>query len=238
MKITAVIPAYNVQGTVKKVVDGIKNLVDEVIVINDASGDETYDILKELGVVVVNHRRNTGLGGALRDGFKEALKRGADVVVTLDSDGQHDPNDVERLLNRLEANKVDVIIGSRLLERARWNRFPRHRLYGNRILTFITNRAVGRQVTTDSQSGYRVLKRAVLERTDLKGMRMEIASEIIFEAARGGFAFDEVPIEPTYDREHSNVRLIKDTFRILNLLTRKRLTTKRRANVREDISRA
>lgn len=226
MKIAAVIPAYNVQDTVKKVVEGMRDLVDEVIVVNDASRDETYEILKSLNVTVLNHRKNTGLGGALRDGFKEALKRGFDVIVTLDSDGQHDPSDLKSLLQRLKSNQVDVIIGSRLINNADWSGFPPHRLYGNQILTWLTNLAIGHKATTDSQSGYRVLRRRVLENTRLTGKRMEIASEIIFEAATQGFKIDEVAIRPTYDKEKSNVRLVIDTLRILALLVTKRLRRK------------
>lgn len=222
MRVAAVIPAYNVQDTVRRVVEDIKPLVDEVIVINDASSDKTADILADLGVTVIRHKNNMGLGRALRDGFKEALKHGYDIVVTLDSDGQHDPSDLKQLLERLKTNQVDVIIGSRLINHGDWSDFPRHRLYGNRILTWLTNLAVGRKVTTDSQSGYRVLKREVLERVKLGGKRMEIASEIIFEAATRGFKIDEVAIKPTYDKEKSNVHLIRDTFRILKLLIQKR----------------
>lgn len=228
MKIAAVIPAYNVEDTVKRVVEGIRDLVDEVIVVNDASHDHTYGILKKLNVTVLNHRQNTGLGGALRDGFEEALRRNFDIVITLDSDGQHDPHDVARLLKRLHDNKVDLIIGSRLLEKNGWRNFPKHRLHGNRILTYLTNLIIGRKATTDSQSGYRVLKREVLEKVELTGQRMEIASEIVYEAATKGFRIDEVPIKPTYETEKSNVQLIRDTLRILWMLVRKRLSISRR----------
>lgn len=223
MKVIAVIPAYNVQDTVSRVIDGIRSLVDDIIVVNDASIDKTSDILGTLDVMVVHHHTNLGLGGALRDGFKEALQRGADIVVTLDSDGQHDPSDIQSLLERLQANKVDVIIGSRLLDRRDWSNFPRHRLYGNRLLTWLTNLAIGHKVTTDSQSGYRVLKREVLEHIDLKGWRMEIASEIVYEAAEKGFKLDDVPIRPTYDREISHVNIVWDSLRIIRMLLKKKL---------------
>lgn len=227
MRVAAVIPAYNVQDTVKKVVEGVKDLVDEVIVVNDASSDKTAHILASLGVTVIRHKKNMGLGGALRDGFKEALRRGCDIVITLDSDGQHDPSDLKRLLERLKTNQVDVIIGSRLVNHSDRSNFPRHRLYGNRILTWLTNLVIGRKVTTDSQSGYRVLKKEVLEQANLTGKRMEIASEIVYEAAARGFKIDEVAIKPTYDKEKSNVNLIADTFRILLLLARKRLVRRK-----------
>jgi len=226
MKTVAVIPAYNVEKTIAGVIRNTKKFVDDVIVINDGSTDNTGLLAEKLGVILLNHPTNQGLGYALRTGFKEALIRGYDIVVTLDSDGQHDPEDIERLIRRLQENRVDLIIGSRMINRVEWSNFPRHRLLGNLILTFVTNLAVGRKVTTDSQSGYRVIKREVLEEMDLIGKTMEIASEIIFEAGKNGFKIDEVPIKATYDKEVSNVNALRDISRIIFLLARKSLRSR------------
>lgn len=223
MKKIAIIPAYNVEKTVSEVIRNTRKFVNDVMVVNDGSTDHTGTLAEKLGVILLNHPTNLGLGCALRTGFKEALIKGYDIVVTLDSDGQHDPEDIERLIQRLQDNRVDVIIGSRLTNRAEWRNFPRHRLWGNLVLTFVTNLAVGRKVTTDSQSGYRVIKREALKKMNLAGKTMEIASEIIFEAGKNGFKIDEVPIKASYDKEVSNVKALRDISRIIFLLAKKGL---------------
>jgi len=223
VRVAAVIPAYNVENTIAKVVSQTKKFVDEVIAINDGSKDGTFKILRKLGVTVINHPKNKGLGCALRDGFKEALKKGFDIIVTLDSDGQHNPEDIERLVTRLKKNQADVVIGSRLLDQKEWSNFPKTRLYGNRLMTLFTNLICHKKVTTDSQGGYRAFKREALKKLELKAERMEISSEIIFEVAKNNLRLKEIPIKATYDREISNVKAFRDIYRILKVLTQKRL---------------
>lgn len=221
MKIIAVVPALNCENTISRVVKGLYNVVDKVIVIDDGSIDRTRTNGNLNGATVVSHKKNLGLGSALRTGFKEALKRNADIVVTLDGDGQHDPYEVKKVIDLLIKNHCEVVIGSRLLDKSQWNKFPRHRLWGNLVLTFLTNLAIGKKTTTDSQSGYRALKREVFEKMTLGSSRMEIASEIVYEAAKKGFRIKEVSIKATYEDEVSNQRLLKDPLKILLMLFKK-----------------
>lgn len=221
MKVIAVVPALNCEKTISRVVAGLKSIVDEVIVVDDGSIDTTKYHGHINGATVISHEYNMGLGQALRTGFKEALRKGADIVVTLDGDGQHDPSDVTKVLNLLINNHCDAVIGSRLLKRDGWKNFPRHRLIGNLVLTYLTNSAVRKKITTDSQSGYRAMKRKVIEKINLKSNRMEIASEIIYEIAKKGFKIKEVPIEATYEDEISNQRLLIDPIKIIIMLIKK-----------------
>lgn len=221
MKTVAVIPAYNAENTIGQIIENTKKYVDEVTIVNDGSRDNTPKIAKEHGATVYNHRKNMGLGFALRTGFREALKKNFDIVITLDADGQHDPEDIEKLINRLHENNVDVIIGSRLIDKSQWSNFPKHRLIGNILLTSLTNFAVQKKITTDSQSGYRILKKEVLEKIHLTGKTMEIASEIIYETAKNNFKIDEVSIKATYDKEISNIKIFRDISRIIKLLIKK-----------------
>lgn len=227
MKKIAVIPALNCERTIGRVVVGLHGLVDETIVVNDGSTDQTGRRSFTNGATVITHRENGGLGRALQTGFREALKRGADIIVTLDGDGQHDPRDVNRVLAKLEANHCDAVIGSRLLDRRGWKKFPRHRLLGNLILTQLTNLACGKKVTTDSQSGYRAFKRQVVEEMHLSSSRMATSSEIILEISKNGFKIMEVPIKPTYADESSHQNLVTDPLRIMLMLVKRRLTQKR-----------
>lgn len=218
MKKIAVIPALNCEKTIYKVVGGLEGLVDQVIIVDDGSTDQTKRNGHFNGSIVISHGENKGLGAALRTGFKEAIKKGADIIVTLDGDGQHEPKDVKKILDLLIHNHCDMVVGSRLLDKEGWAKFPKTRLLGNRILTFLTNLAVGKKVTTDSQSGYRAMKRAVAKQIRLHSNRMEISSEIIVETARKGFRIKEVPIKPTYEDEISNQNIVFDPLKIISML--------------------
>ena len=227
--IIAVIPAYNVEDTVVKVVNNAQEAVSKVIVVNDGSKDNTLKVLKNMDVTIVNHSSNQGLGCALRHGFKAALKEYPDIVITLDSDGQHDAHDIKRLIGIFIKDKADAVIGSRLIDKSQWANFPRQRLLGNILLTFLTNLSAGRKVSTDSQSGFRAISGLALKRFDLTTKKMAISSEIIYELARNKCKVSDVQIKATYDEEISNVRAINDISRILILLLRKRFTIKKRS---------
>lgn len=216
-------PAYNAAKMVGEVVKGLHGLVDYVIVVDDGSSDDTAKMAAEARAEVVSHVKNQGLGAALRTGFRAALSKDCDFIVTLDADGQHSPGDVRKILVRLENNECDMVIGSRLIDRRQWLRFPPLRLVGNLILTGLTNLAVGRKVTTDSQSGYRAFRKDVLEAVTLTADRMAISSEIIVEVARRGFKIAEVPIEATYENEVSYQRFFRDPVAISLLLIGKLL---------------
>lgn len=221
MKTAAVIPAFNVQDTIEHVVTGTAKHANTIIVVDDASADRTVAILEQLGVCPLRHAVNKGYEAALRTGFAHALAGDSDLIVTLDSDGQHDPDDVARFLDEFERSRADLIIGSRLLSKEEWGHFPISRLYGNRAVTFITNLAIGRKVTTDSQSGFRLFTREALESLHLKGERMEISSEIIAEADRNRLAVREIPIVAKYSKEVSHVHAFRDVLHIVEMLVAK-----------------
>ena len=113
MKIVSVIPAFKEQETIVRVVSETKRYVDEVIIIDDGSTDETFAKAQEAGVLLLKHRENKGKGEALRTGFKRALELGADVIVTLDADAQHDPNEIPRLLLPIAEARADLVVGDR-----------------------------------------------------------------------------------------------------------------------------
>lgn len=223
MKVVAVIPALNCEKQIGRVVSQLKPFVDETIVIDDGSVDNTKIKGHLNGAQMISHPKNWGLGAALCTGFRAALRRQADIIVTLDGDGQHKPQDIKKVIDLLINNHCDVVIGSRLLKKKNYKYFPRHRLWGNLILTSLTNSAIGQKVTTDSQSGYRAFKRKVVEKMKLTSARMAVSSEIVFEAAKNNFVIKEVPIKPTYEDETSNQRLIVDPLRIIGMLIKKRM---------------
>lgn len=228
MKIIVIIPAYNCERSIKKVIRGLNNhFVDKILVIDDGSSDKTAEIARRTGTEVISHRRNRGLGRALRTGFGEALKRKYDLILTFDGDGQHLAADIKKVKKCFEQHpEADIVIGTRLRDRSHWHKFPRHRLWGNLVLTILTNIACRRKFTTDSQSGYRAIKRDALKKLKLSADRMAVASEIIIDAYHKNLRVMEVPVIPTYSEEISNQRLVLDTLAILRLILRRMILKK------------
>lgn len=195
MKIVAVIPAYNEEPVVGSVVLAARPFVSEVVVINDGSNDRTAERALEAGAVVYTHVINRGLGASLATGIAAALNRGADVLVTLDADGQHDPAEIPKFVEAIESRGVDAVIGSRLL--ASKEHMPlRRRLY-NYVGNVLTYLLFGIW-TTDSQSGFRAFSRTGAKRLELRTNRMEVSSEFLKEIHDKRIAFCEIPCSVRY----------------------------------------
>ena len=220
MRIIAIVPAYNCEKTIKKVIDDLNNhFVDKILIIDDGSLDKTAEVVREMGIEVISYRENRGLGYALRTGFAKALKRKYDLILTFDGDGQHLASDIKKVKKKFDQNPgADIIIGTRMRDKKHWSKFPFHRLWGNLILTALTNLACRRKFTTDSQSGYRAIKREALKKLELSSDRMAISSEIILDAFQKKLKLIETPIMPTYEEEISNQRLIVDSWNIIKMI--------------------
>ncbi len=168
--------------------------VSEVIVVDDGSSDETNQIARKAGAIVYRHLLNRGLGATLGTGIAAALIRGADCIVTLDADGQHDATEIVKLVGPIRRGLADVVLGSRLL-RARG--MPASRELANHLGNVITLLFFGLFVT-DSQSGFRAFSREGAAKLEIRSNRMEVSSEIIAEIRRKGLRLAEVPIRAIY----------------------------------------
>ncbi len=193
MKLTAVIPAYNEETTIADVLKNTRPFVDEMIVVNDGSRDRTAEIARTYGAVVVSHVINRGLGAAIGTGFALATKCHADVVITLDGDGQHDSSKIPAFVAAIEKG-ADVVIGSRMLVRTG---MPWYRQVANILGNLFTFLLFGAWVT-DSQSGFRAFTAFALRQIEIKTNRMEVSSELIAEAKRNKLTLVEVPIPAIY----------------------------------------
>lgn len=199
MKLAIIIPAYNEEGTILTVLESLpKKLVgiDKIvsIVVNDGSGDKTEEIAKRRADFVVNHVVNLGVGAATTTGFEVAKKIKADAIVTLDADGQHNPNDVEKILKPILENKTDVVIGTRMLNP---DGMPLLKILGNWLMNFLTF-LVFRKWSTDSQSGLKAFNKKAIRKMQFHSIGYEICSEIIGEITRNKLRLAEVPIEVKY----------------------------------------
>ncbi len=193
MKIVALIPAYNEETTIADVLERTRPFVSEILVVNDGSRDKTAEIARAHGVRVVSHLVNRGLGAAIGTGFAAALKIGADVVITLDADGQHDPIEIPKFIAAIE-NGADVVIGSRMMTRTG---MPWYRQVANMLGNLSTLILFGAYVT-DSQSGFRAFTKQALSKIDLKTNGMEVSSELIAESKAHDLKIVEVPIQAIY----------------------------------------
>jgi glycosyltransferase involved in cell wall biosynthesis len=197
----AAMPAYNEERAIAKVVLGCKKYVDTVVVVDDGSTDLTAEIAEALGAHVVRHQKNGGYGVALRSCFDTARELGADRMVIIDSDGQHDPDEIPRLLEPLN-NGADLVIGSRFVNGNGMN-VPAYRKMGMKVLDVATNVAGGINVS-DSQSGYRAYGRKAIEKIRVKDSDMSAGSEILMQIKDHSLTFKEVEIHCDYDVENAS----------------------------------
>ncbi len=204
-----VLPAYNeekvIQDTLREIQSvGYKN----IIVVDDGSRDQTYERAKEMpGIVVLKHKLNRGKGAATKTGIEAAKLLGAGIIVTMDSDGQHNPADIARLIEPIEKNHCDVVLGTRLKNPAG---MPWYKICANHIGNAITWYFYGLWVS-DSQSGFRAYSRHASELINTKTDRYEYDSEVIREIYIYKLKYREVPIEVRYT-EYSMGKIQKQGF--------------------------
>ena len=194
----ACIPAFNEEASIARVVLMAERFVDRVLVCDDGSTDMTGSIAEALGAEVIRHETNLGYGAALQSLFEEARKRGVDVAVTLDADGQHDPSEIPKLLKRLSLGDVDIVIGSRFLEGG-GSEVPEGRKAGIKVLSGLVSN--GEVRITDAQSGFRAYNRHALETLKLSELGMGLSTEILVKAGNHGLKIAEVPIRVSYDED-------------------------------------
>ncbi|SVB11525.1 uncharacterized protein METZ01_LOCUS164379, partial [marine metagenome] len=201
MKIAAGIPAFNEEKNVGSMIVELLKFVDIVIVCNDGSNDNTGMIAKKMGAIVVNHERNLGYGAGIKSLFLKARELGVDVLVTLDADGQHRPEDVLTVLEPIKKHETDIVIGSRFLDQNQ-QQIPSYRKAGIKIITKLANTTLDKTIT-DSQSGFRAYNSNVLSEIIPLEHGMGVSNEILIKANKKGFTISEVPIVVSYDGDTS-----------------------------------
>jgi glycosyltransferase involved in cell wall biosynthesis len=198
--IIAALPAYNEETYLAKIIPMIQSYVDLVIVVDDGSTDATSTISQQLGAYVIKHPENRGYGAALQTIFSSAREFNVDALVIMDSDGQHNPEDIETVLEPL-LNGADVVIGSRFLDKTK-NTIPKYRQIGMKMLDTATA-AAGVENGIDTQSGFRAYGKKAISIINISGTGMSAGSEILIQIKDKNLRIVEVPIKVRYD--------IKDT---------------------------
>ncbi|MGI0058018.1 MAG: glycosyltransferase family 2 protein [Nitrosarchaeum sp.] len=201
MKITVGIPAYNEEKNIASIIENLRKIADTIIVCNDGSSDNTGKIAEKMGSVVINHERNLGYGAAIRSLFLRARELGSDVLVTMDSDGQHRIEDVMPVAEPIIKNQADMVIGSRFLEGDQKN-IPKYRKAGIKFITKLANTSLEENVT-DSQSGFRAYSKNILSEITPSEHGMGVSNEILIKSSKKGFKIAEVPIVVSYEGKTS-----------------------------------
>ena len=198
-KITAVMPAYNEEVSLGSIVLTTKKYVDNIIVVDDGSTDKTVEIAALAGAEVISHPSNKGKGAALKTGFEAA--RTSEIIITIDSDGQHNPEEIPKLVSPIINGEADVVNGSRYINGNKKDT-PSYRRVGQTVLDKATNLNSGLDIT-DSQSGFRAFARHAVPAFRFSCSDFGIESEMLMDASNAGLRIKEVEISVRYDVDGS-----------------------------------
>lgn len=196
MKIFIVIPAFNEEQTIGGVVESLREIYDNIVVVDDGSDDGTSYAASQAGASTVRHIINRGQGASLKTGINYALQHKADIVVTFDADGQHTRQDITRLIQPIIEQKAEVVLGSRFLEDSAINIPTTRKLMLKAAVIF--TRFMSRLKVTDTHNGLRALSRVAADRIRIKQDRMAHASEILDEIYHKKLKYVEVPVTIKY----------------------------------------
>jgi glycosyltransferase involved in cell wall biosynthesis len=201
-KVIAAIPCYDEEKFISEVVRRANKYVDLVIVIDDGSHDHTSQAAKAAGALIINHSVNKGYGESMKSCFEAAKVNHADILITLDGDNQHDPEEIAGFIAPILNGEADLVIGSRFLGDN--GNMPRYRKFGIKVITWLFN--IGSKVKiSDAQSGFRAYSRRVLDTLSLTERGMGISVEVLIKASEKGFCIKEVPISCIYHSEGSTI---------------------------------
>jgi glycosyltransferase involved in cell wall biosynthesis len=208
-RVVAVMPAYNAERTLAATLADVPvGAVDEVILVDDGSTDRTVQVARDMGLTVIAHPENRGYGGNQKTCYREALARGADVVVMIHPDYQYDSRVIPLAVGFIELGICDVVLGSRIRSRAEalQGGMPVYKYIANRFLTFAENCALGQNLG-DFHSGFRVYSRAVLERIPFERNSDDFVfdTQFLVQAVHHGFRLGDVPVPVRYFDEASSI---------------------------------
>ena len=214
----AVIPAYNEEKHLADVVHRVRQELDHVLVVDDGSTDATADQARSAGAELIVHQDNRGKGESIKAGLRHWLDRGFHWVVILDADGQHRPEEIERMFKLAGAEDSALLIGNRMNDLAS---MPFVRKLVNRYMSGKISRACG-QTIPDTQCGFRMLHKELIPAVLGGTNRFDYETEMLILASRKGFQIASVPITTVYSDEVSSIHPVRDTIRFFKLMRRYR----------------
>lgn len=215
MKTCVLIPSYNVSSTIGGIAKEIKDMGFDVIVVDDGSTDNTERAAADNGAIVMRHVKNLGKGASLKEGFDFILRMtNFDFVVIMDGDGQHSPKDIQKFIVHARKQSDDIVVGNRM---GLTRNMPFVRNMTNRIMSSVLSTLCGQRIP-DTQCGFRLIRRGVLEKIKLESSKYDLESELLIKASRRNMKIASVPVESIYRDELSRIHPVKDTIRFMSLL--------------------
>jgi glycosyltransferase involved in cell wall biosynthesis len=199
-RVLVCIPAYNESKNISNIVQKAKIYATEVIVCDDGSVDNTANTARSAGATIIRHPVNRGYGAAISTLFQISKEKNADIMITLDSDGQHDPEKIPDVMLPILNDGFDIVIGSRFLDQQDGSKVPGYRSFGIRTITKLAQ-AASYNTLTDAQSGFRAYSRNALQKINLYEEGMAVSTEILLRAKEKLLRIKEVPIKINYDVE-------------------------------------
>jgi len=190
------IPAFNEEKSIASIIVRLKKKYEMIIVCDDGSSDLTGSIAKELGAIVITHKKNIGYGAAIRSIFLKSRELEIDILVTFDADGQHRIEDIDSMIKPIQEDKAEIVIGSRFIQND--SEIPKYRKVGIKTITGLTNVATGLNVT-DAQSGFRSYNKKVLENINPSDFGMGVSTEILIKAKKMNYRIIEISIVVLYE---------------------------------------
>ena len=215
LRIIAGLPMYNEEETIGTVVTKTLDYVDEVICVDDGSSDSSARIAELCGATVLRHRVNRGYGGALKSLFAKASELDADLLIVLDSDGQHEPSDIPKLVEPILSGEADFVIGSRFIDGGGSEDMPAYRRLGIKVITAASNLSSDLNIR-DTQSGFRAFSKLAIERLRFDAEGMELSLEMLEDAHEKDLKIKEIPTVIRYDvPKGSNFTALSHGFTVL-----------------------
>lgn len=216
--IVVVIPAYNEERNLARVLAAACAAGHDVLVVDDGSSDATPKLARQSPAEVIVHPENRGKGAAIRTAIRHALERGYEAALFMDADGQHLPAEIPLFANRFQETGADIVLGTRMNDNAE---MPWVRKVSNTFSSGVISLLAGTRVT-DSQSGYRLLSARLLRKLkDRGGEGFDFESEMLIDAVRSGMTYAEVPITCVYGDETSYYHPVRDSIQFFALVARK-----------------
>lgn len=217
MKSLILIPAYNCSLTIRGILSKIKKLGLDAVVVDDGSADGTGDIARSMGATVLRHEKKAGKGTSMKDGFNYILRNTpCECVIAMDGDGQHNPEEIKKFLERGASGNEGIVAGNRM---ASSGAMPFLRKLTNRFMSLFLS-VLCWQWIADTQCGFRLIKRSCLQEITINSKNYDVESEILIKASRKGYKIASIPIETIYKGETSYINPLVDTFRFFGLLAR------------------
>lgn len=222
MRVCVVIPTYNEAAAIGEIIQEIRCQERDVIVIDDGSTDNTAQISRYCGAAVLKNSKNQGKGFSLIRGLKYAADNNFDAAIIMDGDGQHYPTNISNFIQKALSSQAGIIIGNRMHNPCT---MPVMRILTNKFMSWLISRLI-KQSIPDTQCGFRLIKKELLEKLKFTTRRFETESEILIQASQLGYKIESIPIESIYKREKSQINPLLDTIRFIFFLCRQIWTMK------------